>query len=190
MQLRLPFARLAAVVLLAVAGPAGCATAPPADAHGSDDGDAPTAIGVGDVMPDLAVAKLRGKGKIRLRDLRGKVVLLDIWASWCAPCKEEMPVLDQLAIKLAERGVEIIAVSIDEQRAEAEAFVQGRKQWSLRLAHDPAGALPDQLKPPKMPTSYIFDRQGILRHVQAGYHPSDAGKIEARLESLTREATN
>lgn len=182
--------RLRPLVLLSLmAVPAyGCATGGQADAAGGEELEQPAGGGIGQAMPDLMVSELGGKGKkIRLRALKGKVVLLDIWASWCAPCKQEMPVLDDLARRLSDQGVEILAVSIDEDRAAAEAFLKSRPRWALRLAHDPEGRVPDQLKPPKMPTSYFIDRKGILRHVQAGFELADVPGIEARLTRLAAD---
>jgi thiol-disulfide isomerase/thioredoxin len=135
-------------------------------------------------MPDLQLSRLDGRGDIRLGALKGKVVLLDIWASWCAPCKEEMPMLDEIAARLHRRGVEIIAVSVDEDRASAEAFVGTRPRWTLTLAHDPRQRIPDLLQPPKMPTSYLIDGAGVVRAINAGFDRADAARIEARLREL------
>lgn len=139
---------------------------------------------VGDPMPDLQFARLDGRGDIRLGALKGKVVLLDIWASWCVPCKEEMPLLDEMAGRLHRRGVEIIAVSVDEDRASAEAFAGTRARWTLTLAHDPQGRVPDLLQPSKMPTSYVIDGAGVVRAINSGFDRADAPRIEARLRQL------
>jgi thiol-disulfide isomerase/thioredoxin len=160
------------------AGLAGCATA-----GGGGGSDGP---GVGAPAPDLKLTGFYDKKPIRLSDYRGKVVLLDIWASWCAPCKEEMPQLDALASRLRGKGVEILAVSIDEDRPAAESFLKTRRKWALTLAHDPAGTVPERLQPPKMPTSYIIDSSGIVRHVNAGFQAGDADRLEAQLLELAR----
>jgi thiol-disulfide isomerase/thioredoxin len=139
---------------------------------------------VGDPMPELHFARLDGRGDIRLAALKGKVVLLDIWASWCVPCKEEMPLLDEMAGRLRRRGVEIIAVSVDEDRANAEAFAGTRPRWTLTLAHDPKGRVPDLLQPAKMPTSYVIDGAGVVRGINSGFDRDDAPRIEARLRQL------
>jgi cytochrome c biogenesis protein CcmG/thiol:disulfide interchange protein DsbE len=139
---------------------------------------------VGDPMPELQFARLDGRGDIRLAALKGKVVLLDIWASWCVPCKEEMPLLDEMAGRLHRRGVEIIAVSVDEDRASAEAFAGTRPRWTLTLAHDPQGRVPDLLQPAKMPTSYVIDGAGVVRAINSGFDRADAPRIEARLRQL------
>ncbi len=174
--------RLALVLGLSflAVGPAGCAAMGAAAATGGDT----TVRGLGEPMPEVAMEEFWGRQELRLSSLRGKVVLLDIWASWCVPCKDEMPTLDEMARRFRGKGVEIVAVSIDEDRAAAEQFLRLRKQWSLTLAHDPTGAVPDRLQPTKMPTSYVIDRAGILRHVNAGFEPGDAARIEAQLAAL------
>jgi thiol-disulfide isomerase/thioredoxin len=141
---------------------------------------------VGRPLPRFSVKRLNGEGEIRLASLRGKVLLLDIWASWCAPCKEEMPLLDDIARRLRGK-VEVIAISIDEDRASARAFVETRPRWALTLAHDPDGRVPDLLHPPKMPTSYIVDSKGVVRAINSGFERGDAARLEAQLVKLADE---
>jgi thiol-disulfide isomerase/thioredoxin len=167
---------LAATLALVVLGSA-CATTGGAASSGE-------ASLVGQRMPDLTVAELRSGRPLALAALRGKVVLLDIWASWCAPCKDELPLLDDLARRLAGKGVEVVAISIDEDRQAAEEFLASRKSWALTLAHDPQGRVPDRLQPPKMPTSYVIDARGILRHLNAGFERGDLEVIESKLREL------
>jgi thiol-disulfide isomerase/thioredoxin len=139
---------------------------------------------VGQPAPSLTLSPLHGNKAMRLDDLRGKVVLLDLWASWCAPCREELPMLDDMASRLRAKGVEIVGVSVDESRDDAEQFLKSRSSWSIKLAHDPEGKIPNKLQPPKMPSSYIIDRKGIIRQVNAGFERDDAKKIESRLADL------
>lgn len=137
-------------------------------------------------MPSVVVKSFEGQ-EMASADLKGKVVLYDIWASWCGPCKEELPLLDAMAGRLKSKGVEIVAISIDEDRDAAVQFLKAHSgEWSLSLAHDPEGRVPDRLKPPKMPTSYIVDREGVVRFINAGFDRSDAAEFEARLTALAR----
>jgi cytochrome c biogenesis protein CcmG, thiol:disulfide interchange protein DsbE len=176
--LRLAFALLPALLPICAAG---CATL----GAGAGGGGGDSAVrGLGEPMPEVAVEEFWDRKELRLSALRGKVVLLDIWASWCVPCKDEMPTLDEMARRFQGQGVEIIAVSIDEDRLAAEQFLKRRKRWSLTLAHDPAGSVPDRLQPAKMPTSYVIDRAGILRHINTGFEPADAARIEAQIAAL------
>jgi thiol-disulfide isomerase/thioredoxin len=144
---------------------------------------------VGAPMPSVLVKHFEGGGKIDLGSLKGKVVLVDIWASWCAPCKEEMPLLDEMAGRLKNKGVQIIAVSIDEDRDSAQEFLSSRPSWSLTVAHDPKGKLPEVLHPGKMPSSYVLDAEGIIRYVNEGFERGDLKTLEKRLVALAAEAS-
>jgi thiol-disulfide isomerase/thioredoxin len=138
---------------------------------------------VGLPAPEITVQRMSGK-PVSLSNYRGQVVLLDIWASWCGPCKQELPMLDDIASRLHHRGVEVLAVSVDQERENVVKFLGARGHWALTIAHDSKGEIADRLQPDKMPTSYIIDRQGIIRYVNYGFVPSDAQTIERRLADL------
>jgi len=99
------------------------------------------------------------------------------------PLQGGLPALDEMAGRLKELGVEIVAVSVDAERPRAEAFLATRPRWSLTFAHDPEGKVPALLQPEQMPTSYVIDAGGIIRAVNGGFVPGDAAKIEARLRA-------
>ena len=174
---------------LAVSG--GCASSE----AGREDTETPakkqsrTSAKVGGPMPSVVVKRFEGGGKIDLGALQGKVVLVDIWASWCAPCMEEMPLLDEMAGRLKQKGVQIIAVSVDEDKESAQTFLSSRPSWSLTVAHDPKGRLPDALQPGKMPSSYVVDAEGIIRYVNEGFERGDLKVLEKRLVALAAEAS-
>ncbi len=138
---------------------------------------------VGKAAPDAEFAPLRGGESLKVSAFRGKVLLLDFWASWCVPCQEELPQLDDLAGRLASQGVEVVGVSIDEEKSDAEHFLERKKSWKLKLGHDPEQAGAKLFNPPKMPTSYVIDREGIVTRVNAGFERGDAEKLEAALTS-------
>jgi peroxiredoxin len=84
--------------------------------------------------------------------------------------------------------VTVLAVSIDENREDAVGFLKTHASpWSLSLAHDGEGRIAERLKPPRMPTSYIIDRGGIIRQVNSGFERQDMAKIEARLRELAAQ---
>ena len=139
--------------------------------------------GVGRPAPEVVVDRLNGK-TLALSSLHGKVVLLDVWASWCGPCKQELPMLDAIAARLHKRGVEVVAVSVDQERENVDKFLEARPKWNLTIAHDPKGAIADTFQPEKMPTSYVIDRAGIVRYVNSGFEPADAKEIEQHLVEL------
>jgi thiol-disulfide isomerase/thioredoxin len=138
---------------------------------------------VGQPAPEITVEQMSGK-PVTVSSYRGQVLLLDVWASWCGPCKEELPMLDDIASRLRHRGVEVLAVSVDQERANVVKFLGSRGRWALTIAHDPKGEIADRLQPDKMPTSYIIDREGIIRYVNYGFVPSDARTIERHLTEL------
>lgn len=94
--------------------------------------------------------------------------------------------LDAMAGRLKDRGVVILAVSIDEDRANVDKFVSGRAQWTLTLAHDPDKRVAQTLNPDKMPSSYLLDRNGIIREINGGFVPEDAKRIESQLVELSK----
>jgi len=165
--------RLLVAVVVAAAG--ACATT-----SGGGGGGEASSNQVGAPLPKLEVDTLSGK-RIDVASYKGRVLLLDVWASWCGPCKEELPMLDAMAKRLKSKGIEILAVSVDQERANVDKFLRSHGRWSLTVAHDPAGHIAERLSPEKMPTSYVIDRAGIVRYVNAGFVPDDASTIERRL---------
>jgi len=144
--------------------------------------------GVGHPAPEIVVERLNGQS-LELSSLRGKVVLLDVWASWCVPCQKELPMLDAIARRLRSKGVEVVAVSIDQERGNVVKFLDTQPHWVLTVAHDPRGAIAETFQPEKMPTSYAIDRAGIIRYVNDGFEPADAAVIERRLTELAAGAS-
>jgi thiol-disulfide isomerase/thioredoxin len=174
-------------VLCSTLGASACATTGAGEPVGQAKAPPGGQVRVGEVVPSIVVHTVEGGRTIDLGAMKGKVVLLDIWASWCGPCREEMPLLDDMAARLKDKGIEVVAVSIDEEKTSAEAFLGARPKWTLTVAHDPQGKVPELLQPPKMPTSYLIDGQGVLRYVNAGFEREDAKKIEGRLLGLAKE---
>lgn len=119
-----------------------------------------------DGQPPPAYVFLDADGKrVTLADFKGKVVVMNLWATWCAPCKVEMPTLAKLAKAYKGQPVEVLAVSIDkpEQKAEAQAFIAS--QAPLAFYNDPDAKFPWQLKPAAtgMPTTLILGKDGLER---------------------------
>ena len=119
----------------------------------------------------------------QLSKLRGKVVLLDFWASWCEPCKRELPILNKLAPKLKEKGVEIVTVNIDEKKDNAEQFLR-EHGVKLNVVYDKDHKIVGEWEPPKMPTSFVIDRNGVIRAVNAGFDSGDEAKLEKQLTAI------
>jgi len=140
------------------------------------------ALGTGKPMPEIGLKDLNGQ-PVTAAGLRGKVVIVDFWATWCAPCKEELPVLQRLYAKYGKDGLVVVGVSVDKDVANVRDFVKTMK-LSFPIAHDPEHAATKRFEPPKMPSSYIVDKKGVVRFVHLGYHDGEEKEIETELKSL------
>ncbi|HYE47127.1 MAG TPA: TlpA disulfide reductase family protein [Caulobacter sp.] len=120
-----------------------------------------------------------GGKDVRLADFKGKVLVVNFWATWCAPCKVEMPTLSRLAATYRGQDVAVIAVSIDRDDKDGEARVFIGKNRPLDYYRDTTGSLPFLMDPPAlgMPTTVVYDRKGVERARVSG--EADWGSPEA-----------
>ena len=132
----------------------------------------------GQPFPDLAGFALEGTLPART----GQVVLVDFWATWCAPCKASFPAYSQLQRELAPRGFVLLAVSVDKTAAPYDEFLK-RFSPSFPTVRDGAQKLIAVVQVPAMPTSYLIDRKGVVRSVHSGFH-GDATVRELREEII------
>lgn len=129
------------------------------------------------VLPDLS-------GKVmKMQDLRGKVVLLNLWATWCPPCVEEMPTLQALAKKMAGRDFVLLAVSQDEQPKVVGRWIAERG-FTFPVLLDERGQVGADLGVTGYPETFIVDRQGQIVHHHVGYRDWSESGIVAALEGL------
>jgi thiol-disulfide isomerase/thioredoxin len=123
--------------------------------------------------PNIVVQNSDG-GPVDLASYRGKVVLVDFWASWCPPCKTSFPALDALYREYATKGVEVLAVNLDERRRDADTFLSAHPH-RLTVLFDPKGSSPVAFGVKGMPSSFILDRNGNIRFTHMGY----SGNVDA-----------
>lgn len=139
---------------------------------------------VGDAFPSLADAELAGG---ELPAIEGKVVLVDFWASWCAPCKASFPAMAKLHADYAARGLVIVAVSVDEKAAAYAGFLKKMKPPFATL-WDERHQLVRQVNLPAMPTSYLLGRDGRVRLVYRGFHgAASESELRKNIEILLGE---
>lgn len=111
-------------------------------------------------VPDLTF-ETTGKQPVKLSDFKGRVVLLNLWATWCAPCREEMPALDRLQRDLGSDKFEVVALSLDRAGADASLkYLNEVGAKNLKLYADPTGKQGFALKIPGMPTTLLIDKEG------------------------------
>jgi thiol-disulfide isomerase/thioredoxin len=142
---------------------------------------------VGDRAANFSLPALDG-GSVKLSDLKGKIVLVDFWASWCVPCRKELPALDALQKRYADakKPVIILAVNVDKDRANAEKLLAAVKVAAIRILLDPDGKVAGAYDVPTMPSSFIIDEKGLVRNVHAGFSSGDERKFAEEIEALVR----
>ena len=134
---------------------------------------------------DFTLKSNQGKN-IRLQDLRGQVVMLNFWASWCGPCRQEMPLMDDIFKKYESLGFTILAVNVDEDSADADAFLKS-VPVSFPVLYDNESKVSEMFAVDAMPTSIMIDRDGNKRYLHRGYKPGYEIEYAKQIKSLIRE---
>lgn len=132
-------------------------------------------------LPELSSNKI-----IELKNLRGKIVYIDFWASWCGPCRQSMPKFNTLYKELASKGFAILAINLDETKADAQRFLSSYPV-NYTVLYDANGATPAQFGVSVMPTGYLVDRFGLIRYVHKGFRNGDEIKLKKQIEKLLAE---
>ena len=138
-------------------------------------------LGRGVAAPDFTLATLEDGSELSLGDLRGRVVLVNFWATWCKPCEDEMPSMEQLYRQLSPRGFEMIAVSVDEERAPVEEFKR-RMSITFPIVLDPSQATSRLYQTTGFPESLLVDQNGVVVERYVG--PRDWSIYRGRIERL------
>ena len=138
------------------------------------------AVTPGDVAP---IVKLPTQtASIDSAKLKGRVVYVDFWASWCGPCKQSFPWMNEMHGKYAARGLEIVAINVDAKASDAERFLASTPA-KFTVGFDPKGETPKQFAVKAMPTSYLIDGNGKVVAVHAGFRDADRAALEAAIVS-------
>ena len=140
----------------------------------------------GQPVPAVSAPRLGGAGTVELPALKGRVVYVDFWASWCVPCRLSMPTLDALHRKHGVRGFTVVGVNKDATAADAERFLK-RTPVGFTLVSDAGDALAKAFDVKAMPSGYLVDRKGVVRHVHRGFTAETAAALEREIEALLQE---
>jgi peroxiredoxin len=141
----------------------------------------PPPLGRGAKAPDFSLPTLDGQGRIQLSDLRGHVVLVNFWATWCKPCEDEMPSMERLYRRLHKQGFEILAVSVDEDPALVESFRE-RLSISFPIVLDGRQVVSGLYQTTGFPESLLIDESGKVVERYVG--PRDWAIYSDRIQRL------
>jgi peroxiredoxin len=161
-------------------------------ASGSDGGGGPQTASesgrrhelLNNPAPAFSGDSVNGKGKVSSDQLKGKVVLVDFWATWCEPCKKSFPKLEELRVKYEASGFQIVAFSEDDEDGGAISRFGQTYGVKFPLVWDKDKSTAGKYKPPNMPSSFLIDKNGTVRHVHMKYRDGDEKEIEQEVKSL------
>ncbi len=125
-------------------------------------------------------------GPVALSDLKGKVVLINFWASWCGPCRQEMPILEKIYDKYKGAGVTLLGVNVEPKSADAIGFLK-TTPVSFPILFDTESKVSTLYEVAGMPSTVIVDRKGNVRYVHRSYNPGDEGEYMNQIRALMRE---
>jgi thiol-disulfide isomerase/thioredoxin len=140
------------------------------------------AAGIGDPAPVFALRDAQGD-TLSLDKLRGQVVYVDFWASWCGPCRRSFPWMNEMQRHYGGRGLAIVAINVDRNPADAARFLE-RNPAQFAVAYDQAGVTPLAYAVSEMPISYLIDSRGKVVEVEHGFHDERTGALEQRIQAL------
>jgi cytochrome c biogenesis protein CcmG, thiol:disulfide interchange protein DsbE len=139
---------------------------------------------IGKAAPEFALQTLKQE-KVSLANLKGKVVYLDFWASWCIPCRSTFPWMNELQSKYKNDGLEIVAISIDDDVQDVEKFLV-KVPAKFKILHDPMGVAKQAYGVRGVPASFIIDRKGVVRHGHLGVGGGHAAQVEDDIREVLR----
>ena len=146
---------------------------------------AATAVELNQPAPDFTLKSMDGKN-LKLSEMAGNVVLINFWASWCGPCREEMPLLNQLHKKYEPLGFAVYGVNVEENIDQAKAFLRDFPV-DFPVLLDNTNKVSKQYEVIAMPTTVMVDRDGRLRYLHQGYQSGDEAIYRKVVKKLVRE---
>jgi peroxiredoxin len=144
-----------------------------------------TATGPAAVAPDFALPARDG-GELRLSELKGQVVMINFWATWCGPCRQEMPLLEQIHSKYEPLGFTMLGVNVEPDSAAAQDWLKN-VPVSFPILFDRKSEVSASFGVEAMPSSVLIDREGRVRHVHRGYKPGDEAVYTDLIRGLVKE---
>lgn len=144
------------------------------------------AVEPGMALPAISLATLEEGRPFTMASLKGSVVYVDFWASWCVPCRLSMPALEALYRRNKARGFAVVGINKDATLADARRFL-AKVPVTFALARDPADDAARGFDVKAMPSGYLVDRKGVVRHVHRGFTAETGAELEREIDSLLKE---
>jgi len=135
--------------------------------------------------PDFTL-KSRSGENIKLSELRGQVVMINFWASWCGPCRQEMPLLDQLYQRYQPMGFTLLGVNVEEDGTAADKVLK-EIPVSFPVLYDSKNQVSERYQVSAMPSTFLIDRDGQVRYLHKGYQPGYEETYQQQIRELVRE---
>jgi peroxiredoxin len=135
--------------------------------------------------PDFTLTDANGQS-VTLSDLRGQVIMINFWASWCGPCRQEMPLLEQIHQRYEPLGFTLLGVNVEKNPADGQAFLKERPV-SFPVLYDPENDISKLYDVVAMPSTVLIDRQGNVRYLHHGYKPGYENDYQDQIRALARE---
>ncbi len=132
--------------------------------------------------PDITLKSTSGKN-VRLADLKGKVVMVNFWASWCGPCRQEMPLLEKMYKDYKDAGFELLGVNIDAEVEDRDDFLADTP-ISFPVLDDSANLASEAFDVEAMPSSFFIDKDGNMTYLHKGYKPGEEADYIAQIKKL------
>ncbi|HEX7035574.1 MAG TPA: TlpA disulfide reductase family protein [Pseudomonadales bacterium] len=155
--------------------------------QGNDPNTAGSADLIGRPAPEFSLPSLDpANDPVQLREHRGKVVYLDFWSSWCAPCRRAMPYLDELRSRFSREDFEVVGINVDPIVEDARRFLE-QVPVSYPVASDPEGRVADRFGIAVLPAVVVVDRSGTVRAMLRGAAVEEQGELRAKLTKLIGE---
>lgn len=137
--------------------------------------------------PDFSLPA-RGGGTVRLSGLKGQVVMINFWATWCGPCRQEMPLLEQIQTRYEPLGFTIVGINVEPDSDAAQKWLaQVPVSLTFPILFDRENKVADSFGVDGMPSTVFIDRTGAVRYVHRGYRPGDEAKYADMVRSLVKE---
>ena len=142
----------------------------------------------GNPAPECTLSTFDAQQAVNIQGFQGQVLYVDFWASWCGPCAKSFPFLNKMHHELKDKGLQIVGVNLDENLEDAKGFL-AKYPADFTVVTDPGEQCAKRFDVKAMPSSYLIDRKGIVRHVHLGFRSGESEDLRLLIEQLLAETS-